>query len=234
MSPEILHETMDIIVVHKPSGMLTIPDRYNPLLENLSDILRERYDELFVVHRIDRETSGVVVFARHAQSHRYLNGLFEHHQVKKEYRALVCGTTDEQGEIDLPIVEIKPGIMGINKREGKPSKTLYRRLESFGEYSLMEVTPLSGRTHQIRVHFKAIGHPLAVDSIYNPDGSIYLSHFKKRYKHTKGMDEKPIISRLTLHANSIEFLSPQGENLRFEAPLPKDFSGVLKQLRKWT
>jgi 23S rRNA pseudouridine955/2504/2580 synthase/23S rRNA pseudouridine1911/1915/1917 synthase len=233
---EILWEDADYVAINKPAGMLTLPDRFDPSIPNLYRLLKEQYGDIFVVHRIDKQTSGVIAFAKNAEAHRQLNERFENHAIEKKYLTLVQGrVADDEGRIDLPIGEnsAKAGTMRIDTPHGKPSVTGFKVLERFLEYTLVEAQPLSGRTHQIRVHFKAIGHPLAVDEIYGSSEGIKLSSIKKNYKSKPGIEERPLISRLTLHAKSLRFQNFSDQKMvTMEAPLPKDFDSVLRQLRR--
>ena len=234
-SLEILFEDGDYVCINKTAGLLTLPDRFDPAIPNLYHILGERYGEIFVVHRIDKQTSGVIAFAKNADAHKALNAQFENHRIQKKYVVLVQGILKEaDGSINLPIGENsgKAGTMKIDTVHGKESVTKYKVIERFVSFTLVEAEPLSGRTHQIRVHFKAIGHPLAVDEIYGNTEGIKLSSLKKNYKLKPGSIEKPLISRLTLHARSLRFFHFRSQNeLTIEAPLPKDFESVIKQLR---
>lgn len=233
---DILSEDEDYIIINKQAGMLTLPDRFDPSVPNLYHTLKTHYGDIWVVHRIDKQTSGVIAFAKNADAHRELNVQFENHKVQKKYWLLAQGALDrEEGTVDLPIGEngSKAGSMKIDPIHGKNSVTKYRVIERFLNYTLVEAEPLSGRTHQIRVHFKAMGHPLAVDELYGSAEGIKLSTLKKGYKIKPGHAEKPLIARLTLHAKSLRFYHYRlQETVTPDAPLPKDFNGTLKQLRK--
>ena len=123
----------------------------------------------------------------------------------------------------------------IPSRKGKPAKTRYRLLESYGQASLLEVDILTGRTHQIRAHLKAIGHPLLIDPLYGFNEAVYVSQWKgKKYRLARGEEEKPLLSRLTLHSHSLRFQHPDHkENMEFTSPLPSDLKALQYQLRKW-
>ncbi len=231
----IIFEDENIIVLNKPSNLLVLPDRYNQSLPNLYRILKEEFGEIFVVHRIDKETSGVIVFAKHAEAHSSLNLQFEDRQVEKKYIAIVVGTPKEaEGKIDAPISEsqTRPGIMKVNSKHGKPSITNFRVVEMFDGYALVEARPESGRMHQIRVHLASIGLPVMCDKVYGDGKPFFLSQVKSRY-FSEG-DEKPLLSRTALHAESISFVHPTTkENASFSAELPKDMRSVLNYLRKF-
>ena len=231
----VLFEDENLIVLDKPSGLLTLPDRWDHNVANLQTLLREKYGEIFVVHRLDRDTSGVIVFAKDAESHRKLSIAFEERSVSKRYLALVTGVPRaDSGTIDLAIDENpgKPGTMRISKK-GKKCLTEYTVAEKFRDYALVEVTLHTGRTHQIRVHFQGIGHPLAVDPVYGGQESLLLSKIKRGYRFPEWENERPLLSRVPLHSWKLEFPHPAtGETIRCEAPLPKDMKAVLFQLRK--
>lgn len=233
----ILYEDDQIIIVNKPAGLLSIPDRYDPKKFNLYHQLQNLYAEVFIVHRLDRETSGAICFARTAAAHRHLSGQFEKRRLQKNYLALVDGIPNpEEGFIDKAIAPhpTRPGRM-IADNNGKPAYTDYRLIESFRVYSLLEVRIKTGRTHQIRVHLSAIGHPLIVDSFYNRREAFFLSELKvKKYRLGRGQEERPLIARASLHAHRLTILHPEtNRETTFEAPLPKDLKAAINQLRKW-
>jgi len=235
--PEIIFEDDDVVVVNKASEMLTIPDRYAPGKFNLMTWLTGRCNKIFVVHRLDKETSGILVFAKNENAHKLLSQQFEERTVEKFYLALVEGVLHlDEGVIDKPIApnQHRPERMVIANR-GKASLTLYRVVERFRNYTLAEANIKTGRTHQIRVHFQSIGYPLAVDSIYGRKSAFYLSAVKQnKFRMGKEQEERPLMSRSTLHAARLSFDHPRkGQRMKFEAALPKDFAAVVKQLRKW-
>jgi 23S rRNA pseudouridine1911/1915/1917 synthase len=236
--PSIIFEDDDIIVLNKPANYLTIPDRFVAERANLTTFLKDRLENVFVVHRLDKETSGVILFAKNAAAHRNLSMQFEARTVDKIYLALVEGSVHkEEGEINQPIANNMrdKGRMIIASR-GKPSLTLYQVIERFKNYTLVEANIKTGRTHQVRVHFEVIGYPLAVDSLYGRKDAFLLSEVKmKKYRSGKDViEEKPLMSRTTLHAAKVTFNHPTtDESITFEAELPKDFRAVLNQLRKW-
>ncbi len=235
---DLLYEDEAFIVVNKPPNLLTIPDRFDATKPNLYHWLSAQYaKKIFIVHRIDQETSGAICFARTEAAHRHLSQQFEKRTVEKVYLALVEGQPNPPtGEIDKPIGlhPTQPGTMTVI-RTGKPARTDYRTMEVFKAFSLMEADIKTGRTHQIRVHFKFIGHPLMIDALYGKRAAFYLSEVKGRsYNPNKHQEERPLMSRTTLHAGKLVLDHPiTGKRLAFEAPLHKDFAAVLQQLRKW-
>jgi len=230
----IIAEHEDFVAIDKPSGMLSIPDRTQSE-PSLKDKLMERYGKILTVHRIDRDTSGLILFARTEAMHQYLCGLFENRGIRKFYSGVVLGMPPKaEGLIDAPIMEdpAHAGRMMVH-RNGKPAQTGYTVLETHPQYSLMQFELFSGRTHQIRVHMKHIGHPLAVDPLYGDGKPILLSSIKKKYHLSKSEEaERPMIGRLALHAFELNFALPNGEDVRLEAPIPKEFKALMQQLRK--
>ena len=234
--PEILHVDADIIIVSKPSGMLSIPDRFNNNFPNVRKFLLDNYEEVFTVHRLDRDTSGIILFARNAESHRELSLQFEHHQVDKKYNAIVRGIMDKESmEIDIPLIpdSVKKGLMKPSAR-GKESFTHVEVIERFRMATFVECTPKTGRMHQIRVHLSAVGHPLLVDADYGGISEFKLSTIKRKYKLSKNTEEKPILSRVPLHASSLTFKHPaSNETVSFSCEMPKDMLATLQLLRKY-
>lgn len=234
---EIQHEDDALIVVNKPPNFLTIPDRYAHHLPNLLDHLSKTREKVFVVHRLDRETSGLICFAKTEEAHRHLNQQFQERTAEKFYHVLLEGTVHEDsGTIDKPIAPSpnKKGKMIIAKK-GKPSLTLFEVLERFQHFTLVSANIKTGRTHQIRVHFDAIGYPLAVDAVYGRRSAFMLSELKhRRYRRKEETEERPLMSRSSLHAQKLSLRHPETDvEIQFEAPLPKDFKATVQQLRKW-
>ncbi len=234
-SIEVIYSDDDLVVANKPSGITVIPDRIHTELETVQTILQKQFGRLWVVHRIDRNTSGVLCFARNEAAHRHLSLQFQNHEVKKIYTAIVRGRMGfKSGAVNEPIAEnmARPGSMLIHKR-GKDALTLYEVVEEFKHASLLKVEIKTGRTHQIRVHLASLGNPLLVDDLYAKAQAFYFSAIKKKYKAT-GEEERPTIARLTLHAAQVVLKHPStGQEVTFSAPLPKDMETVLKLLRKY-
>jgi len=238
---DILYEDDAMIAVNKPAGLLITPDRLDRGIPTIQDMLREylrkklAHPNIRVVHRPDKDTSGVVLLAMNLKAQSYLSKQFEQGEVSKTYHAIVKGVIEkEEGVINFALIESprKPGTMMVSDK-GKQSITLYKVLERFRGFTLLEVNPLTARTHQVRVHMKEAGYPLAIDPLYGESKPVYLSDLKKDYKR-KGDTETPVIHRLPLHAFRISFREPTGEKrLVIEAPAPKDFQHMIKALRKY-
>ncbi len=235
MKLETLYEDDDLVVINKPAGLLVVPDRFDANLPCLKRLLEEKYGKIFVVHRLDRDTSGVICFAKNEETHRYLSMQFEEHNVGKYYAGLVNGRViPEEGRIDAPIIE-HPVIKGkmITAKKGKASVTDYRVVEQWPLYSLLQFQIHTGRTHQIRVHMQSIGHSIVCDELYGDGKPFFLSDIKKRYKLSdKDEQERPLLGRLGLHAYRIHFNKEDGTEVLVEAPLPKDIAACVNQLNK--
>jgi 23S rRNA pseudouridine955/2504/2580 synthase/23S rRNA pseudouridine1911/1915/1917 synthase len=230
----ILEEDENLVAINKPSGLLTIPDREGKEI-SLKQILKNKYGEIFTVHRLDRDTSGIVVFAKNEEAHKQLSQLFEARETVKIYNGFVLGSPfQKSGTINEPIAEhpVKKGLMTVYKK-GKESITEYEELENFKLYSWMQFRILTGRTHQIRVHMKHLGHPIVCDELYGDAKPVFISSIKrKKFNLSKDEEEeRPILSRLALHASKLKF-DLNSKTYELEAELPKDLRALLQQLRK--
>jgi RluA family pseudouridine synthase len=233
--PTILFEDDHLLAVDKPAGISVIPERFAPPGESLVEQLRVRHPELMVVHRLDRETTGVLLFARDPDSHREMSMAFEAGSIQKIYLALVEGAPmwDEQ-TMNLPLrtnVDRRHRTVADPGR-GKPAVTHYRVIERLGPFSLVEARPETGRTHQIRVHLAAAGAACAVDELYGSGQPVLLSNIKRNYKEG-AREERPLLARLGLHAHSLSFAHPSTKDpVEIVSELPRDIAATLSQLRK--
>lgn len=236
MKPDVIFENNDLIAFSKPSGLLSIPDRYNGSLPCLLHEAQRQYGKLFVVHRLDKDTSGLICFAKNEHSHRYLSQLFQDRKAAKFYLAIVQGIPLKPAfSITAPIEAhpVQKGRMCIS-RKGKPAHTDYETLRVWKNFSLLKIQIHTGRTHQIRVHLQHIGHPVVGDAFYGSGESLFLSSFKKKFKLSEKEEaERPLLNRLALHASSLRFTAENGTGMIIEAPLPRDMSATLNQLSKW-
>jgi 23S rRNA pseudouridine1911/1915/1917 synthase len=227
-------ENDDFIALNKPSGLLSIPDREGKEI-SLKKLLQEKYGQIFTVHRLDKDTSGLIIFAKTEETHKHFSRQFEERQTVKIYLGLVIGSPAvPKGSINLPIAEhpVKKGLMVINQK-GKEALTDYEVLQDFGIYSWLQFRIYTGRTHQIRVHMKDAGHPIVCDDLYGDGKPILLSSFKKKFKLSKNEEEeRPILPRMGLHAYQLTLTEPSGKSIDLEAPVPKDLKAVLQQLQK--
>lgn len=239
MSIETVYEDQNLLVINKPSGLITHPKNAEDNQESVTGWLIEKYPEIKtvgdpstgsgqenlrpgLVHRLDKDTSGLLVIAKNQNSFHYLKGLFQDKKIKKFYLALVCGRPKEsKGIIDAPMGRIgmkRTTQMRGNKKlkDRKEAVTKYATLKNFHDFTLLEVSPHTGRTHQIRVHLKSIGVPIAGDPLYG-------------HKKMNGPKES---ERLFLHAYKLQFISPDGKALTIEVDLPKELQNFLDDLSR--
>lgn len=239
---DILAQSADWIAVNKPAGLATIPGR----AETTSALERVAVQlgipcsgtadpRVRVVHRLDKETSGVLLFALHVEAQRHLSQQFQNNTIEKEYLALVMGKpAEDQGRIEAALAPhpSRRLEMAVSKH-GRSALTLWKVEQRFRNHALLRVFPKTGKTHQIRVHLKHIGLPLAVDPLYNPRaGPILLSAIKRDYRPTRGEEERPLIARLTLHAEKLRFVGLDGAKVEVTAPVPKDLRATVQQMGK--
>jgi len=235
MRYEIIHENDAFAAVNKPAGMLSVPDRAGQEL-SLKQLLKERYGNIFTVHRLDKDTSGIIIFAKDETSHKQLSQKFEGRDIEKFYLGLVQGKPmNDKGSIDAAIME-HPGkqLKMMTHTDGKPSLTDYQVLETFGNYSWLQFQIHTGRTHQIRVHMQYIGNPVVCDEIYGKGEPVRISSLKGKKCRLSNdvLEERPILSRLALHSWKLNF-ELNGEQFNLEADITKDLRATLQQLRKW-
>lgn len=253
--PPVIHDDDSMMAFDKPSGLLVAPDRWDKARENLMAMVHAAYGRgVANVHRLDADTSGVLLCAKTKPALDFLSGQFQGKTVEKVYHALVVVLPPEEAmkvvtpvrapdgglpdafamDLALDKDEQNPGRMRVfKKRGGKPSVTEFRTLERFGRYALVECRPLTGRTHQLRVHLAAAGAPILNDRFYGVPGTeLRLSELKRGYK---GRDEeKPLLSRLALHASALVVKHPETrEPVTIRSEWPKDFALALKYLRKF-
>lgn len=218
----VLYQDSCLLAVNKPAGLPTLVDGYHPDAPYLTALLMQRFAPLWVVHRLDRETSGVILFALSAMAHRNLNTQFEQRRTLKTYHALVDGSPDwEERSVDLalrPDGDRRHRTV-VDSRRGRPAQTDLRVLRRFACRALVEAVPRTGRTHQIRAHLAAVGAPILGDRLYGDTGSVGGS----------GSAGSVLIERTALHAVAIEVAHPEdGRSLRFTAPYPTDFERALE------
>lgn len=256
----VLYEDNDVIVVNKQAGMVTHPAAGNwtgtlvqalayyrlytsPIHDAFACLLeaeqgRGRFAELLragIVHRLDKDTSGLILYALNAAVHKNLSIQFQERNIKKTYHALIAGTP-ENGHFTcnakLKIDGDKLHRTVIDNKHGKTALTEFTVLQNFRRYTLLQARPVTGRTHQIRAHLKHLGLPILCDPLYGNGAALYLSQIKNNWRGDK-YEERPLLKRLALHAYTLEFTHPvSGETIKAQAEYPKDFKSITAQLQK--
>jgi len=240
---DIIHEDEAIVALNKPAGITSVPgkiEQTGTYYHALKEYFEQREGEHFtprIIHRLDKQTSGLMIIGKHTEAERQVAMQFEHHTVRKEYLAVAGGVVhNNEGEINLPIAPSRKHRVGmeVDPTHGKEAQTTYTVLERFRMFSLLLAVPRTGRTHQVRVHLAAIGHPVAADGVYGSGEPVRLSEFKPGYKPSKRREERPLLSRQALHCFRITLVSPvTSQPLTLEAPLARDIAVLLKQLDKY-
>lgn len=226
---EIIKETPDWVCVFKPPFVPTMPERGKYTAEPVIEWAQKRWETAILCHRIDRETSGILILAKTPEAHRHISMQFEHRQIQKRYHAIVDGPVYfENLWVDLPINTEDLNRIRIDRKNGKQASTCFHTLEVFKHFSLIECKPKTGRLHQIRVHLASQNAKIAGDVLYK--SSIpYLSKIKRKISG----EDQPLIQRFALHAFELEFTNLDGSTEVVSAPYAKDFEVFLKLLRKY-
>lgn len=233
---DIVKEEDDFIIVNKPAGLLSIPGRYDNegAVDSLQSLLKRDYKEIYTVHRLDKDTSGLMIFAKNADAHKALNLKFEHNEVIKTYIGIAEGILQKDNmTIDQPIAKdlSRPGCMKVFAK-GKPSISHITVKERFNNFTLIEVKIETGRTHQIRVHMQYAGHPLVSDPLYGIRNELYIDDIKKRVNRSKFEEHRvPLIKRTALHAYALSF-QYKGIDCEFSVEPPKDIRAAINQIKK--
>ena len=236
MTPKIVYEDENIIVIDKPSGLITHQKNIDDKQPSVVDWVIENYPKLKdigepfiasgtpvprygILHRLDKDTSGLLLIAKNNETFFAMKKQFQDHTIQKSYQTLVYGKPKQpSGVIDAPLGRIgmkrTTQIAGNKLIDGKESITEYKTLKNFEKYTLLDVTPKTGRTHQIRVHLKSIGCPVAGDTVYSP----------------KGWQKPNGLNRLFLHAYKLRFNTPDGKSLTIECDLPEELQNTIKML----
>jgi 23S rRNA pseudouridine955/2504/2580 synthase len=223
----LLHEDDDYMIVNKPAGLSTLEDRSDP--NNLLALARAYHSEAQVCHRLDKETSGVLVLARNPEAYRHLSLQFQNRTVDKVYQAVCDGLHDfRDAVVDRPLKKSGDGIIRIH-REGQPARTIFNTIAVYRMHTLVSCRPITGRMHQIRVHLASRGAPITGDTTYGGK-PFYLSSLKRNFNLGKYESEEPLMKRLALHAFSIRFEDLAHRTVIVEAPLPKDMRALIRQL----
>lgn len=231
LSDLIIFEDSNLIVINKPPLISSLDDR-DKNEQNIHRIAKSYHEDAQICHRLDRETSGVMLIAKNPETYRSISMEFEHRRVEKHYHALIEGVHRfEDKLVDLPILNQGNKNVSIDRARGKNAITYFNSIRFFRHFTLVECRPVTGRMHQIRVHLATLKASIVGDEMYRGK-PVFLSQLKRGYTLTKNKEEQPIMKRFALHARSIK-INLNGEDLTFEAPYPKDFAVLIKQLEKF-
>ncbi len=244
----VLYEDEHLLALDKPAGLLTSPDRYDPQRPNLMKLLHAGIERgapwakqrgltyLMNAHRLDFETSGIILLAMNKPMLIALANLFSSEKPAKTYLALVHGNPVKPSfEVNAKLAPhpVKVGMVRVDEKNGKRSQTLFELLEKFNGWSLLKCRPVTGRTHQIRVHLRQAGLPVAGDTLYD-GGPLLLSRLKPNYRLKHNQTERPLINRVALHASELKLPHPvTGAEVVINAPWPKDFKVAVNYLRRY-
>lgn len=230
----ILFENDDVIVVNKPPFISSLDERGEGSSEiSMLRLAKAYWDDAQICHRLDKETSGALIFAKNPEAYRSVSIQFEKRKVKKVYHAVIDGThTFDNLRVDLPILNVGKGSVTISRQEGKRAETWFQSLKYYKHYTLVECRPVTGRMHQIRIHLATQRASIAGDEMYKGE-PVFLSKIKRKYHLGKDQEELPIMKRFALHAYEVTFrINPETE-VTIHAPYPKDFETLLKLLDKF-
>lgn len=228
LADNILFEDSDFFLVNKPPFISTLEDRNEKI--NLLALARDYEPDAQVCHRLDKDTSGVLAIAKNPEAYRHLSIQFEKRQVGKIYHAIVDGIHNFSDLlVDAPILKQNDGMAKISRKEGKPAQTYFTSLKPYRLHTLVECRPVTGRMHQIRIHLASQGASITGDEAYGGKPFL-LSAIKRGFNLKKGTEEETFMKRMALHAFSLEFEDLSGKRIKIEAPYPKDFQALIKQL----
>lgn len=230
----ILFENDDVIVVNKPPFISSLDERGEGSSEiSMLRLAKAYWDDAQICHRLDKETSGALIFAKNPEAYRSVSIQFEKRKVKKVYHAVIDGThTFDSLLVDLPILNVGKGSVTISRQDGKRAETWFQSLKYYKHYTLVECRPVTGRMHQIRIHLATQRASIAGDEMYKGE-PVFLSKIKRKYHLGKDQEELPIMKRFALHAYEVTFrINPETE-VTIHAPYPKDFETLLKLLDKF-
>lgn len=228
----ILYEDDNFIVINKPPFLASLDERDGEGM-SVHRLAKKHHPDAQVCHRLDKETSGLLLIAKNPDTYRAISMEFEHRRIEKIYHAVIEGThVFEDLLVDLPILNMGNKNVTIDRANGKRAETYFKSLHYFKHYTLVECRPVTGRMHQIRIHLATQRASIVGDKLYKGK-PVFLSQIKKRgFTLSKGQEEQPIMKRFALHARELRFVL-KGKDYHFEAPYPKDFGTLLKLLTKF-
>ncbi|MFD1770618.1 RluA family pseudouridine synthase [Sphingobacterium suaedae] len=228
----IIFEDDNLIVINKPPFVASLDDRTGGEI-NILRLAKKYHADAQVCHRLDKDTSGILLIAKNPETYRLVSIEFERRRVDKNYHAIIGGThTFDNLLVDLPILNQGNKNVSIDRANGKAAETIFNSIRYFKHFTLVNCKPITGRMHQIRIHLATQHAAIVGDSMYRGK-PVYLSQIKKRgFTMSKDQEELPIMKRFALHAHSVRF-SIDGKEYAFDAPYPKDFATLLKQLEKF-
>lgn len=228
----IIFEDDNLLAINKPPFVASLDERSGGEI-NILRLAKKYHPEAQVCHRLDKDTSGVLLIAKNPETYRLVSIEFEKRRVNKIYHAVIHGNHVLEGlSVNLPILNQGNKNVTISVRNGKPAETIFNSLQYFKHFTLVECKPITGRMHQIRIHL-ATQHAAIVGDLMYKGSPVFLSQIKKRgYTLAKGEDELPIMKRFALHSKAVDF-TINGVKYAFEAEYSKDFATLLKQLEKF-
>lgn len=231
----IIEEDENYVFINKPPFISSLPERTADKANSIQKMAKERYDDIQLCHRLDKETSGIMMLAKNDEAYRNAAIQFENRQIKKQYHALVNGVHHfDSISVFLPIAVMKDGTsVRIDRVKGKVAETIFFTEKNYLRHTLVRCYPISGRMHQIRVHLQCLQAPIVCDPTYGGD-YVYLSGIKRNFNLKMETEELPLIKRVALHAYQLSFTDLNGEVKEVIASYPKDFEVLIKQLDKFS
>ena len=226
----IIYEDDNYIIINKPPHISTLDDRHD--LINIKSLAKSYFNNAQVNHRLDKNTSGILVIAKNEDAYRHFSLLLENREVEKTYHAIVWGRHNFEEMLFEAPLEIKNNGKVIVSSRGKYSATLAKTLKIYNNHSLIECRPITGKKHQIRIHLASGEASIIGDGLYGGD-FLYLSDIKRNYKPKQEQEEVALMDRFALHSKALKFTSIDGKEINIETEYPKDFQRVVKQLDKW-
>lgn len=226
----IIHEDDDYIIVNKPPHLASLDDRQDSV--NLKLLSKGYCETAQINHRLDKETSGILVIAKNPEAYRHFSIALQERKIEKIYHAIAWGRHNFNEMLVEAPLDIKSNGKVTVSKTGKYSATIFKSLEIYNTVTLIQCKLITGRKHQIRIHLASGGASIINDEKYN-GANLFLSDLKKKYKPKDEQEEVPLMDRFALHSYSLKFTHINGKELYIEAPYPKDFERVIKQLNKW-